>query len=133
VTGLPDPARDPLLAFITDRLRDEEHYANIAQSQRPAPWQHQEHVGVTSAARDLSDCTGNLIAVIHGSHIAGYLARRDAARALREAEADRAILSAYLDSARAARGGASCDLRRLLVARAAVWQDHPDYAAAVTG
>jgi Family of unknown function (DUF6221) len=133
VTDLPDLASDPLLAFIVARLGDEEHYADIAQSQRPAPWQHQEHAGVASAARDLFDGTGNLIAVIHGSYIADYLVRRDAARALREAEADRAILSAYERSARAATAGTSFshDLRRLLIARAAVWQDHPDYAAAV--
>lgn len=130
MTGPPDIASDPLLAFILARLGDEERYADVAQSQRPAPWQHQEHTGVASAARDLSDCTGNLIAVVHGSYIADYLVRHDAARALREAEADRAILSAYERSVQAAAADLSQALRELLLARAAVWQDHPDYTAA---
>jgi Family of unknown function (DUF6221) len=128
VTDLLAVGSDPLLAFITSRLGDEEYYAKVAQAQRPAPWQHQEHTGVLSAARDLFDSTGNPVAVIHGGHVADYLVRRDAARALREVQADRAILSAYERNARTVRPE---DIRRLLMARAAVWQDHPDYAAAV--
>lgn len=131
MSGLPDLGSDRLVAFIASRLGDEEYYANAAQSGRPAPWQHQEHTGVMSAARDLFDCAGNPVGVIHGNHIADYLVRRDAARALREVEADRAILSAYERSVRAAGHDLSNDLRRLLIARAAVWHDHPDYAAAV--
>jgi hypothetical protein len=132
VTGLPDLGSDRLVAFVTSRLADEEYYANVAQSERPAPWQHQEHTGVMSAARDLFDCAGNPVGVIHGNDVADYLVRRDAARALREVEADRAILSAYQRSVQAAGHDLSNDLRQLLIARAAVWQDHPDYAAAVS-
>jgi len=53
------------------------------------------------------------------------------ARILRDIEAGRAILLAYERSGRAIGAGLSKDIRALLVARAAIWQDHPGYAAAV--
>jgi len=52
-----------------------------------------------------------------------------AERKRREIAADRALLRAYEASVRSVGEGLSRSLRQLVLWRAAVWNDHPDYQA----
>jgi len=58
---------------------------------------------------------------------AAHIARHDPARVLRDVEADRKLLAEYERSVRAVGVGLSGQLHRVVLAKAAVHSDHPDY------
>jgi Family of unknown function (DUF6221) len=130
--------RDPLLVFIAARHAEDEAAATAAT---PGPWEFEgddptDDEVFTVHDGEHGDLVGESVAftrgggrqVANGAHIA----RNDPARALRRVEAGRALVAAYERSVRAVGPGLSQDLRRPLLAHAAIWDDHPDHDPAWT-
>ena len=113
---------DPLMVFLAGRHAEEEAAAKAAGG-------HLDSGGPGELMEDLDHFRwrGQPLASASIAHIALH----DPHRALREIEAARAIMSAYERSIRAIGVGLSKDIRQMLIARAAIWQEHPGYAAAV--
>jgi hypothetical protein len=115
---------DPVLDFIAERHSEEEAAARESyyEGQR---WITEEE-GVYRWPAD------ELVHMADRKSDARFIARNDPARALRRVEAGRALVAAYERSVRAVGVGLSQDLRRPLLAHAAIWSDDPGYDPAWT-
>jgi hypothetical protein len=130
---------DDLIAFVTARLDEDE-----AIARELAGWPHWHHTPAVTAH-------GPIILIAAGEddeidvasverelpEVATHIARHDPARALRQVEDGRRLLAAYAEARepdpeatpreRALRMAVAEVARMLVLSRAAVWSDHPDY------
>jgi Family of unknown function (DUF6221) len=127
-----EPA-DPVLDFLSARHAEASAVATAAchDDGRSAIWLLRDHPADTVMIRKGSG--GSPVVYDEGSpsdEEAAHIALWCPKRALAVVEAGRALVAAYERSVRAVGVGLSQDLRRPLLAHAAIWNDHPDYAAA---
>jgi len=137
-----------MVAFLEARLDEEAAMARACQS--PSPWKAATH---WADSWIVTDATGKPVVYDEGTpslEEAAHIARHDPARALRDAGADRALLSAleqarkfsdHMFSSPSPEGAASGEvpgervraatqvltLERVVMIRAARFSDHPDY------
>jgi hypothetical protein len=112
-----DPAE-----FLAARLDEDEAAARELLRGHPGPWR----VGLAS---DVRDSAGEVVVAdeCHWSPMP-HIARHDPARVLREVEAKREILTAYIKAeADGHRGNGWIALRFAVEALATAWSDHVDY------
>jgi hypothetical protein len=114
---------DPVLDFLSARHAEDEAAAKAAGG-------FLDSGGPAELAADMRSFQwrGATLAEAAIAHIA----RNAPARALRRVEAGRALVAAYERSVRAVGVGLSQDLRRPLLAHAAIWSDFPGYDPAWT-
>ena len=128
---------DDLVAFLAARLDEDEAAATavrVARSADPAfreaagRWTLREHPSESAMIRDGN---GNVVVFDEGApsdEEAAHIARHDPARALREVEAMREILTAYVKTeAGGYRGDGWIAFRFAVETLAEVWSGHPDY------
>jgi hypothetical protein len=128
---------DDLVAFLRARLDEDEAAAKAAAGVAGPDWAWKTDVTLDDEVTDyLIAPGGTLLADTRGGSdgdLAEHIARHDPARVLREVEAARAIVAAYLKAKGIepddwADDPALCEgLHMAIYARAAVYSDHPDY------
>lgn len=115
---------DNLTAFVTARLDEDEAAANAGSRRVGMPWHAEPQPGTPGSL--VIDELG-LVGSTGGRYAADHIARHDPARVLRDIAAKRAIVAEYEASVRSVGEGLSRTRRNLVLAVAAIWNDHPDY------
>lgn len=117
---------DGLVAFVSARMDEDEATANAA-------WDEKARLTYKPAPRiQARDWDADDIAMVGprgpAHAISAHVARHDPARALREVEAGRQILTAYIKvEADGLRGDGWIAFRFAVETLAGIWRDHPEY------
>jgi len=126
-----------LIAFLNARLDEDEAAAKAAASVAGPDWHHGHfwpEDGSSATTMIFSAAGSPLADMLHrdDEEMAPFIAGHDPARALREVEADRKLIAAYLQSEEVSpsdswESDGTQALEWAVRFRAAVYSDHPDY------